>query len=166
MRRHLVRLFVALFTFTLGLAVAGVSGVFNHRAQNPPYRKFGCHRTARLVELPSISIDSEPNQPLRLLHSSTSIDPADPNRREVHFIVENQGSKDIAAYAIKYHSTRTTGLSGPGESFNADSAEQILRAGESQPLMISCDADELLTLWVDSAKFADGLLWSNARHVE
>ena len=165
MRRHLVRLFVALFTFTLGLAVAGVSGVFNHRAQNPPFRKFGCHRTARLEQLPSISIDSEPNQPLKLLHSSTSIDPADPNRREVHFIVENQSSKDIAAYAIKYHSTWKINIRGGG-SFSANSPERTLRAGESQPLMISCDADELLTLWVDSAKFADGLLWSSARHVE
>ena len=166
MRRHLIRLLVALFTFSLGLAVAGVSGVFNHRAQNPPYRKFGCHRTARLVQSPSISIDSEPNQPLRLLYSSTSIDPGVPNRREVHFIVENQSSKEVAAYAINYHSTRTTALSGPRVSFNADSPEQILRVGESQPLTISCDADELLTLWVDSAEFADGLLWSSVQHVK
>jgi hypothetical protein len=166
MRRHLVRLFVALFTFTLGLAVAGVSGVFNHRAQNPPYRKFGCQRTARFVQSPSISIDNEPNQPLKVLYSSTSIDPAVPDRREVHFIVENRSSKDVAAYAIKYHSTGTTGLSGPGISLTADSPEQILRVGESQPLTISCDADELLTLWVDSAEFADGLLWSSAQHVK
>jgi len=108
-----------------------------------------------------MSIDTQPNEPLKILYLSTSLDPADPNKRQVDFLVENRSDRDISDFTINYRSSWTSNTKGGGGGISAIPNSDVLRTGDSQVVRINCDADQVLTVWLNSAEFADGSQWNN-----
>lgn len=161
MYRYLVRPLVAVLTFFLGSAVPSL--FHGSTALKAPPAK-SSHCWSRLVASPMMSIENQPNQPLRLRYSSSTIDSADANKREVHFVVENTGDQDITAYTVSYDS-KSSGTNGGGGmvTVHPDSRNEILRIGESQILTINVDAGEALSVRVGSVEFVDGSKWNNAQ---
>src|SRR3984893_6895757 len=161
MYRYGIRVFVALLTFAIGLLVSAVPNLFN-RSQLVNVvraRHSSCHRRMGYVPSPMMSIGTQPNEPLKILYLSTSQDPDDPNKRQVDFLVENRSDRDIKGFTINYRLTSNT--KGGGVSVAANPEEQVFRTGDSQVVRINCDADQALTLWLNSAEFADGSQWNN-----
>jgi hypothetical protein len=113
------------------------------------------------VPSPVMSIGTQPNEPLKILYLSTSQDPDDPNKRQVDFLVESRSDRDIKGFTINYRLTSNTKGGGGGVSVAANPEEQVFRTGDSQVVRINCDADQALTLWLNSAEFADGSQWNN-----
>ena len=172
MQRYFIRFFIALATFVVGVFVTAVPGLFHHAGNRPTAVgriQFGeCPHSRRRVVVPSpaMSIENSTEQPVKLLYSSTSIDPADPSKRQVHVVVENTGSIDIQTYTISYRSTWNSNMHGGGGRVLVGGLEgNILRVGQSQTVAISCDDDQALTLWFDHAEFVNGSSWSNAQHI-
>ena len=167
MYRYAIRSSVALLTFAMGLLVSAVPSLFN-RAPHVYFRArhvSSCHRGTGNVPSPMMSIGTQPNEPLKILYVSTSLDPADPNKRQVHFLVENKGDRDIKGFTISYHSGWNSNTKGRGDGVSvvADSQGQVFGTEESQVVTISCDADQMLNLWLDSAEFADGSHWNSVQ---
>jgi len=108
-----------------------------------------------------MSIGTQPNEPLKIFYLSTSLDPADPNKRQVDFLVESRSDRDIKGFTIGYRLTSNTKGGGGGVSVVANPQEQVFKTGDSQVVRINCDADQVLTLWLNSAEFADGSHWNN-----
>ena len=167
MYRYGIRFFVALLTFAIGLLISAVPNLF-HRAPlvNPLVYVRGpggsCHhRKMGYVPSPVMSIGTQPNEPLKILYLSTSLDPADPNKRQVDFLVESRSDRDIKGFTISYRLTSNTKGGGGGVSVVANPQEQVFKTGDSQVVRINCDADQVLTLWLNSAEFADGSHWNN-----
>ncbi len=172
MHRTIVRLSVALFTFTLGLMINAIPGVFSHNhhdTQGTFFIKSSCHRSNGFMPSPNrassrvasgvMSIETDRTGPLKLLYMSTTIDAADPAKEQVHFFVENTSNKEVSAFNINYGPSWKDRF-----AFQANSQAQMVKPGESQAVTIDWDADQKLTLWVDSADFADGTHWVDARH--
>ena len=169
MCRYGIRLSVALLTFAIGLVVSAVPSLFNRA----PLTEFArarhgssCHRRMGSVWMgsvssPMMSIETQPNEPLKILYLSTSLDPADPNKRQVDFLVENRSDRDIKGFTVNYRSSWTSNTKGGGGGVSviANPQEQVFRTGDSQVVRISCDADQVLTLWLNSAEFGDGSQW-------
>src|ERR1700730_14900221 len=162
MCRYGIRFFVASLTFAIGLLVSAVPNLF-HRAQlvSVGARHSSCHRRMGYVPSPVMSIGTQPNEPLKILYLSTSQDPDDPNKRQVDFLVESGSDRDIKGFTINYRLTSNTKGGGGGVSVAANPEEQVFGTGDSQVVRINCDADQALTLWLNSAEFADGSQWNN-----
>jgi hypothetical protein len=115
-----------------------------------------------------MSIETDRNGPLKLLYSSTSIDSANPNKQHVHFLVVNASNKEVAAFNVLYGSSWRSNNHGGGGGgafgFRADSRQETVKPGESQAVTIDTDTDQMLTVWIDSAAFADGTHWLDGRH--
>ena len=167
MYRYGIRFFVALLTFAIGLLVSAVPNLFNRAPLGYPLvyvRGPGgsCHhRRMGYVPSPVMSIETQPNEPLKILYLSTSLDPADSNKRELDFLVENKSDRDIKGFSISYRSSWTSNTKGGGGGISAIPNSDVLRTGDSQVVRINCDADQVLTLWLSSAEFADGSHWNN-----
>lgn len=165
MYRYGIRFFVALLTFAIGLLVSAVPNLFHRAPLGYPLvyvRGPGgsCHHQRMgYVPSPVMSIETQPNEPLKILYLSTSQGPADSNKRQVDFLVENRSDRDIKGFTINYRLTSNT--KGGGVSVAANPEEQVFRTGDSQVVRINCDADQALTLWLNSAEFADGSQWNN-----
>jgi len=173
MHRTIVRISVALFTFALGLILSAIPSIFSrHRhpnAQRLTYIRSSCHRSREFVQSqsPMMSIESDLTGPLTLLYSSTSIDSVDPGKRHVHFLVVNASSKEVSAFNVNYGSSwrSNSDATGSGQfGYQADSRKQMVAPGESQAVTIDSDTDQTLTIWIDSADFADGSHWVDGRH--
>ena len=162
MYRYGIRFFVALLTFAIGLLVSAVPNLF-HRSPlvSVRARHSSCHRKMGYVPSPVMSIGTQPNEPLKILYLSTSLDPADPNKRQVDFLVESRSDRDIKGFTISYRLTSNTKGGGGGVSVVANPQEQVFKTGDSQVVRINCDADQELTLWLNSTEFADGSHWNN-----
>ena len=94
MYRYSIRLSVAVLTFVVGLTLSvDVRTV----TRLPPAVSLSKSATGRLdlVSSPPMSIESQPDEPLKLLYRSTSVDALDGNRRRVHFIVQNISNRNI-----------------------------------------------------------------------
>jgi len=167
MYRYAARFSVALLTFAIGLLVSAVPGIFNRAPARARHVSF-CHRKVGHVPSPVMSIGTQPNEPMKIFYLSTSLDPADPNKRQVHFLVENRSDRDIKGFTISYRSSwaSNTKGGGGGVSVMANPQEQVFRPAESQVVTINCDADQVLTLWLNSAEFADGSHWNNVQLFE
>ena len=162
MYRYGIRFFVALLTFAIGLLISAVPNLF-HRSPlvSVRARYSSCHRKMGYVPSPVMSIGTQPNEPLKILYLSNSLDPADPNKRQVDFLVESRSDRDIKGFTISYRLTSKTKGGGGGVSEVANPQEQVFKTGDSQVVRINCDADQVLTLWLNSAEFADGSHWNN-----
>ncbi len=162
MYRYGIRFFVALLTFAIGLLISAVPNPF-HRSPlvSVTARHSSCHRKMGYVPSPGMSIGTQPNEPLKIFYLSTSLDPADPNKRQVDFLVESRSDRDIKGFTIGYRLTSNTKGGGGGVSVVANPQEQVFKTGDSQVVRINCDADQVLTLWLNSAEFADGSHWNN-----
>jgi hypothetical protein len=164
MYRYASRLSVTLVTFAIGLLVSAVPSLFNRTPHvYVRARHVSCHRDAGNAPSPVMSIGTQPNEPLKILYVSTSLDPADPGKRQVHFLVENKSDRDIKGFTIKYHLGWSSNTRGGGDrvSVVADSQGQVFGTEESQVVTINCDADQLLNLWLNSAEFTDGSHWNS-----
>ncbi len=170
MSRYFVRFSVALLTFIIGVIVNALPIPF-HRAWNSAVpaqpvairaRSFRrCYHAGQFLSSPVMSIETSPGEPLTLRYSTTSIDAPDPGRRQVHFMVENSSEKDIKAYSISWTTRWESRVRGGGGrlTFQANSPEEILMTGATRPVVINSEADEMLTLSVDSVEFVDGSHW-------
>lgn len=165
MYRYGIRFIVALITFAIGLLVSAVPNLFNRAPLVNARARHSCHRKMGYAPSPMMSIGTQPNEPLKILYVSTSMDPADPNKRQVHFLVENKSDRDIKGFTISYHSGWNSNTKGRGDGVSvvADSQGQVFGTEESQVVTISCDADQMLNLWLDSAEFADGSHWNSVQ---
>jgi hypothetical protein len=164
-QRYIIRFLVAVLTFIIGLMLSAVLGLFHSPATKvPPVTSH--HRWSEFTPSPLLSIETQQNGPLKLLYSSTSIDTADANKRQVHFVVENTSRDNIKAYTISYSSSCRSDTKGAeGAVFvQAKSQKEIFKAGELQTVTIECDADRMLSLWIASAEFVDGSHWSNGQY--
>jgi hypothetical protein len=162
MYRYGIRFFVALLTFAIGLLISAVPNLF-HRSPlvSVRARHSSCHRKIGYFPSPVMSIGTQPNEPLKILYLSTSLDPDDPNKRQVDFLVESRSDREIKGFTINYRLTSNTKGGGGGVSVVANPQEQVFKTGDSQVVRINCDADQVLTLWLNSAEFADGSHWNN-----
>ena len=172
MYRYGIRSFVALLTFAIGLLISAVPNLLNRsKVVTLRARHSSCHRKMEYVPSPIIamgdvsspvmSLDTQPNEPLKILYLSTSQDPDDSNKRQVDFLVENRSDRDIKGFSVNYRSSWTSNTKGGGGGISAIPNSDVLRTGDSQVVRINCDADQVLTLWLSSAEFADGSHWNN-----
>ncbi|MDQ3665521.1 MAG: hypothetical protein M3410_02785 [Acidobacteriota bacterium] len=158
MYRYSIRLSVAVLAFVVGLTLSVVV-----RTVTPLPTAVSLSKSATgwqdLVSSPAMSIVSRPDEPLKLLYRSTSVDALDGNRRRVHFVVQNMSNRNITAYAIRC----AKWMSGVKNaiSVEANSRKEVFHLGETRPFVVDCDADEMLELKVDSVEFQDGSRWTS-----
>ena len=173
MYRYGIRSLVALLTFAIGLLISAVPNLVNRsKVVAVRARHSSCHRKMEYVPSPVIamgdvpspvmSIDTQPNEPLKILYLSTSQDPDDSNKRQVDFLVENRSDRDIKGFTVNYRSSWTSNTKGGGGgvSVEANPEVQVFRTGDSKVVRINCDADQVLTVWLNSTEFADGSHWN------
>ena len=166
MHRYLIRILVALLTFAVGVVVSLSTGIFSRPAgTNLPVR-YPCSRNRVVVSAPSMTIESQPDEPLKLFYSSTSLDFTNSGKRQVHFLVENVSDRDIQNFSVNYLSSWASKREGGGGGiFVGDNVRgNLLRAGDSKTITIDSDYDQMLQLWVSSAEFLDNSRWDNPRH--
>src|SRR5258705_5614292 len=115
MHRYLVRILVALLAFAVGVVVSLSTGVFSRPAgKNLPVR-YPCSRNRVVVSAPAMTIESHPDEPLRLLYSSTSLDLTNSGKQQVHFLVENVSDRDIQNLSVNYLSSFASKREAGGE---------------------------------------------------
>jgi hypothetical protein len=113
-----------------------------------------------------MTIESQPDEPLKLLYASTSLDFSNSGKRQVHFLVENVSHRDIRNFSVNYLSSWASRREGGGGGiFVGDNVRgDLLRAGDSKTVTIDSEYDQTLQLWVSSAEFLDDSRWDNPRH--
>jgi len=160
MYRYSIRLSVAVLAFFTGLTL---SVVVRRVTRLPPAVSLSTPATRRidLVSSPTMSIESKPDEPLRLFYGSTSVQALDRNRRRVHLVVQNMSNRNITAYAISCAKWRSGVRNAVFVETN--SLKEVLYLGETRPFVVDCDADEMLQLKVDSVEFEDGSRWASNR---
>src|SRR5258705_10365448 len=114
MHRYLIRILVALLTFAVGVVVSLSTGVFSRPAGKNLPTRYPCSRSRAVVSAPAMTIESQPDEPLKLLYSSTSLDFTNSGKRQVHFLVENVSDRDIRNFSVNYLSSWASKREGGG----------------------------------------------------
>jgi len=163
-RRFVIRIFVALLTFLIGVAISSV-WFLNH---------YQPAKSTRLLSGPLcregvVSVESRPAVPLRITISDTACEK--PQSASVQFLVENVSTKPISKYEIRgvqtYDELRDEGLSVLTETIEPLQPRQtqigflgggVLKGSGGRPV------SELrrfeLVVW--SITFADGTKWTRS----
>ena len=158
MRRYAVRFLVAVLTFGIGVVLSLVLGLFKPQQIKSDYvfvRRPPCPQKFRAVRPLVVTVDSELNDPLKIVYLGETAD------RQMEFRVENQREQTISGFSLSGeriwgpHSREGT------EAFDFRSND-ILNAGESRSIVISRSADGL-SLRVATVTFESGFTWINPR---
>lgn len=155
MYRHLSRVLVALLTFAAGVIA---STLFYHPVHIAKEATILLATPISKVASPTMSIESVPSAPLKLLYVGTEINLSRDEGRRVSFLLQNVSTKDISFYSVSCSKSRA-GSNGIVYS-EAHYTLQDFRPGTSQPFVCECDANETLRLTVNEVWFVDGGTWN------
>lgn len=162
MRRYSVRFLVALLTFGIGVALTLVFGLIAGKHRRVDARRWefsSCRRQIRLLRPPFLSIDSQPNEPLKISYLGAAPDRFDAGKVRMRFLVENRSDQTVSAYSVTCK--KGWGANKVGEeAVVAWYSNDVLRPGESQSITFSWEADEALTLRLETARFQNGSAWN------
>ena len=137
MRRYLLRLIVALLSFTIGITSSAVWSSYGLRPLGE-------------------SIKPQPDAPLRI--SSIVLDASDNQAGTISFDVDNVSTKQVHSYTIRYVVAGETGRDGTvSRTIYALMPGQALLDGFSYSF--TSPSVKEFTLLVDSVQFADGSTW-------
>jgi hypothetical protein len=163
MHRYLLRALVAVLTFAIGVVLSLVPRLFTQDATTVANTRYAYSvRCRNRIRAPLLSIDNQPNEPLKLLYVATTVDPTDSQKIRVQFLVRNEGDQAVSGYSVRCKKGYSVNDASGETVLNWDS-DSILTPGESQPIAFSCDAGQPLSLRVDTARFSDGSTWNNPR---
>jgi hypothetical protein len=112
------------------------------------------------VQSANILIKEQDGAPLRIL--ATSIKSAEPKNFKLQAAVQNQGSKEIRAYAITSETATGEGQSGYTQFINLTRRAEIWQPTEIKTIEVSDVRDEpvlSVRLAVDFVEFSDGTTW-------
>jgi hypothetical protein len=164
MNRYIVRGFVGILTFCIGLAV----GPSSHRSRRA--FRFEHEHCPRIVKIdpsftdqhrfssgPFLTIDTAQSDPVKLSYSSTIPEQSTSWRQHVEFQANKFTSKGISSYTVSYRSS-----SNPEVTDIFVKKSSVL--GENETVSLECDAKDTLTVWVSQIQFKDGTRWENPRH--
>ena len=175
MNRYLIRAFVAILTFCIGVAVGSL------RPRSSPYcrdrvfsvqtvEREGCRKRARLMVTPYVSVDTTSTDPARLAYSSTTTKSGNnPFLQNVELLVDNASDREIRNVTVGFVATRSHGDYNAGYRTGwklIGSEDKSGGALEHAPVAIECGLDEALIAWIATIEFEDGSRWVNPRHVE
>lgn len=162
MRRYAVRFLVGILTFALGVAFSLAIGLFKPREINiketwskrPP-----CPKKFRVTRPAFLTIDSEANDPVKLIYLGESPD------RRMKFLVENRKDQTISGFSIR--GNEIWGSDGQvGQTVFDWSSEDYLRPGESRSITTSARGAEALSLRISTVTFQSGFTWINPRDIQ
>ncbi|HEY6806274.1 MAG TPA: hypothetical protein VI306_22030 [Pyrinomonadaceae bacterium] len=165
MNRYIVRGFVSILTFCIGLVVSPSSHRSHHFYRyehercsrmvvkvDPPFKKQGLFKAG-----PFLTIDTAQSDPVKLSYSSTIPEQSTSWRQHVEFQVNRLTGKGIANYTVSYRSTSNPEVT---DVF----VKKSPAPGEAESVSLECEAKDTLTVWVSQIQFKDGTLWENPRH--
>ena len=161
MRRYGVRFLVAVLTFGLGVALSFALGLLRvpHTRISHRWSDSGSCRKFSRVKPVLPTVDSHPDDPLRLIHLEAA------SRSETggtRFLVENKSNKTITSYQVS--GERRWRAEGRSVENLADSTASVfLEPGESSYLSPPRSVDGGLRLRVLWVAFQDGSRWINPR---
>ncbi|HKE59324.1 MAG TPA: hypothetical protein VKB46_21595 [Pyrinomonadaceae bacterium] len=162
MNRNLIRAFVGLLTFAIGVFV---SSLFYHpvKVVTLVYDSSSILVATPIssVASPTLSIDSLTTEPLKIRYVGTEI--TDHNERlRVNFLVQNISNQTVRAFVVScVRSTATTS----GAYLESRSFPEGLRNGASEPFVCYSAATDNLELRVNEVEFMDGTRWSKNQPV-
>jgi len=178
MRRYAFRGTVAVLTFIFGLAASAVTGLFVTKKKpadcsaiarlataevETRSRRDSCAWNRRLHTSPMLSIDAQPNEPLKLFYASTVSDGPNSDLQRVSFVLTNVSERPVKSYLVSFRSASASN-SAASVSSSDRAADSILAPGESRTITIVTNPSGLLTAWVDSVDFTDGSQWHSPAH--
>jgi hypothetical protein len=175
MKRYVLRSFVAILTFCIGLAVSSVFSIVPRRSKHRNWEPYHCKKVLRFelkdttlesMPSPALSIDNVGTDPLKLFYARTTSNQGSFPKQTVEFLVGNNSQRTIESFTVSYRSAWSFNRHGGGGSVlvHKDVKVSTFPSRKFELVSIDCDADETLTVWIASVEFTDGTRWNNPRH--
>lgn len=167
MHRYGIRIVVAVLTFALGVGLSMVFGLLRlpetkiaQMLRTPSPRS--CGRKVRMARPPLLAVDSQPNEPLKLVYLGAAPASHDVRELRMELRVENRSDQTVAGYSISSQKIWKADAMAGGRTLEWDS-NVLLRPGESRVITFTRDAGHALSLRVEKVTFEDGSIWANPR---
>jgi hypothetical protein len=159
MRRYAVRFLVAILTFTLGLALSLVFGLFKPRkvfVSEVTWSRPPCAKGFRVARPEFLTIDTQLSDPVKLSYSGETPD------GRLRFMVENKRDQIISEYSIR--ADRMWGSDGhPNPVVFEWISGDFLGPGETRFITTVPRGPERVSLRVATVTFQSGFTWINPR---
>src|SRR5215208_1974216 len=166
MHRYGVRIVVAVLTFALGVGLSMALGLFRFPetrfAQMLRQPARSCRRNIRMARPPLLAVNSQPNEPLKLIYLGATPAAHDVRELRMELLVENRSDQTVAGYSISGQKIwRANGIG--GEKTLDWNSNVLLKPGESHSITLTRDASQAWSLRVEKVTFQDGSIWTNPR---
>src|SRR6266545_6412393 len=107
MNRYLLRSFVAILTFCIGLAVSSVFSIVPRFSKHSKWERYNCKKVSRFEQKyetlesmpsPALSIDNVGTDPVKLFYARTSSNHVSFPKQTVEFLVGNNTQRTIESF--------------------------------------------------------------------
>ena len=141
--------------------ILGISGWISGTHSQVSTPILSSKKSAELLDLPRVLVQSQPNTPLYISPSTASF--ANPLAPEISYLVVNVSTKHIRAYNITYEIKFGTSTQRGAECTNIATSNGVLRPGQSSPETLEggiySEPVRSIQFSVDFVEFTDGTRW-------